>query len=72
MSNTRWQLRERDGKFFRNIQTDSRVREEREILWEGELEVRPSGSPSLKRMELIGVEGNEPLRTSSPGRTARG
>ena len=66
MSNTRWQLRERDGKFFLNIQTDSRVREEREILWEGELEVRPSGSPSLKRMELIGVEGNGALEDEQP------
>ena len=67
MSNPRWQVEERDGKFLLEVRVDSDARPDRELVWEGEIAIGHSGGPSLGRIDLKGVVGPGSREDEQPG-----
>ena len=71
MNETTWTLTELDGKFQLNVQVDSTVRDDRTLLWEGQMKVTGQGHATLARMHLAGISGKGTDKGEQPGASGR-
>lgn len=67
MGRTTWQVHEEDGRFRLVARVDPEIRPERELIWEGKIEIGSSGNASLSRMDLKGVVGSGSRENEQPG-----